>query len=296
MSPNKGPLAPHFLPSLPATRGSIRDVKDRLQAPAPPANPGPPPPWRGARPARAVRRAAAALAPWLLAAPALLQASPGSLPAAELAQALALAQQAAEQALPAGAVVQARLGRLDQRLRPAPCQRAQAFLPRGVPTWGNTRVGMRCLEGPVRWTLYLPVEISVQAPALSLRGALPAGSVLGEQDLVLAPLAWPARVQPLLTEPAQALGRTLARAVEPGRPLLESDLAARRWFASGDTVKVLSGGPGFQVAAEARALGEGRDRQRVRVRLLLRDAEGRESSGPVLQGIAVGERLVELML
>ena len=219
---------------------------------------------------------------------------PAGLPAVGLAQALSLAQQAAERLAPASAQVSASLGVLDKRLNPAPCTQAEAFLPRGVPPWGRTRVGLRCVRGPVAWTLYLPVQVQVQAPALSVRSALPAGSMLIESDLVASVVNWSNNPQPPLTDASIAAGRTLARAVTPGQPLHEADLQTRRWFAAGDRVKVMAGGSGFAVVAEGQALSDGRDGQRVRVQMLVRAQDGSSSPGPVVQGLAVGERRVEL--
>lgn len=288
MSPIKGRLACQFGPPGRAGAGSIRNVKDCLQRPLRgrllvvllgcaglPAAAQPQP----TRPAPAPVAAALAQA----------------VPAADLARALALAQQAAERLAPPGARVTATLGTLDARLKPAPCHAAEPFLPRGTPSWGRTRVGLRCTRGAAGWTLYLPVQVQVQAPALSVRSPLPAGSVLSQADLTTVLVDWSARAQPPLTLPAQALGRTLARAASPGSALHEADLQTRRWFAAGDTVKVLAAGPGFAVATEGRALGEGREGQRVRVQLQPRYVEGQLRPGPVLQGLAVGERLVELL-
>lgn len=268
--------APHFRPCSGRGQGSIRDVKDRLHFP-----PGP--------------RCLAAVCLAFTATFAAAQ-TPAALPPAGLAQALALAQQTAERLAPAGAEVQAALGRLDPRLKPAPCTRAEAFLPRGTPAWGVTRVGLRCTQGPVAWTLYIPVQVQVRAPALSLKTSLPAGAMLTEADLVTAPLDWSLRPQPPLTALQAAVGRTLARAVTAGAALAPADLKPRRWFASGDVVKVVSGGAGFAIAAEGVALNDGLDGQRVRVQMLLRSGDGQAERGPVVQGQAVAERRVELPL
>ncbi len=211
-----------------------------------------------------------------------------------------MAEQNAARSAPAGAAVSARLGTLDARLRPAPCAKAEAFVPRGVSPWGVTRMGLRCIQGAVAWTLYLPVQVQVQAAALSLKTALPAGSLITEADLVRGLQDWSARPQAPLTDADTALGRTLVRAMPAGGPLRETDLQARRWFAAGDRVKVISSGAGFHVAADGLALSEGRDGQRVRVQLLLRTdaSQGANPSnrGPIIQGEAVGKHLVEMPL
>jgi len=273
MGSKSSPATPQFEALRRGPCGSIRGVKDRLLI-------------------SSLLLAAACLptAPRAQTPGAL----PVTLPTAGLAQALTLAQQAAQRLAPAGAQVNASLGVLDKRLNPAPCTQAEAFLPRGVPPWGRTRVGLRCIKGPVAWTLYLPVQVQVQAPALSVRSALPAGSVLTETDLVVAVLNWSDSPQPPMTDAGIAAGRTLARAITPGQPLREADLQIRRWFAAGDRVKVMAGGSGFTVVAEGQALSDGRDGQRARVQMLVLAQDGSSSLGPVVQGLAVGERRVEL--
>jgi flagella basal body P-ring formation protein FlgA len=217
-----------------------------------------------------------------------------ALPAPDLARALALVREAAVTLAPAGARIDVQPGVADPRLKLAPCTRAEPFLPTGVPAWGRTRVGLRCAEGAVAWTVYLPVTVQALAPALAPRTALPSGHVLTDGDLIPVETDWAARAERPLATAAALLGRSLARPALAGQPLRQADLHRRRWFASGDPVKVLAVGPGFSVSGEGVALGEGLDGQRVRVQVLLRSADGAESKGPVVNALATGERLVQV--
>lgn len=217
-----------------------------------------------------------------------------ALPVPDLVRALALVREAAVTLAPAGARIDVQPGVADPRLKLAPCTRAEPFLPTGVPAWGRTRVGLRCAEGAVAWTVYLPVTVQALAPALAPRTALPSGHVLTDGDLVPVETDWAARAERPLATAAALLGRTLARPALPGQPLRQADLHRRRWFASGDPVKVLAVGPGFSVSGEGVALAEGLDGQRVRVQVLVRSVDGAESKGPVVNALATGERLVRV--
>ena len=219
-----------------------------------------------------------------------------ALPAPDMARALALVREAAVTLAPAGARVDVQPGLADARLKLAPCTRAEPFLPAGVPAWGRTRVGLRCVEGAVAWTVYLPVTVQALSPALSPRTPLPAGHVLTDGDLMLVDTDWAARADRPVATAAALLGRTLARPALPGQPLRQADLRRRLWFASGDDVKVLATGPGFSVSGEGVALADGVDGQRVRVQVLLRGADGGVSKGQVVNALATGERLVQLGL
>lgn len=188
---------------------------------------------------------------------------------------------------PNGARVEVELGRLDPRLKLAPCARIEPYLPPGARPWGRSRIGLRCLDGTTRWNVYLPITVRVFAPAPVLRDSLPAGAELTAEHFTEAEIDWAERPAAPLTDPALMAGRTLTRALAAGQPLRDADLARKIWFAAGDTVKVTAVGAGFRVGTEGQALGRGLDGQTVRVR-----TEG----GRVVSGTAVGERQVELPL
>jgi flagellar basal body P-ring formation protein FlgA len=235
------------------------------------------------------------LATALLAAAAPLAAAPAAaqgiahapLPATALADAAALARAAAAVLAPAGARIEVEAGAVDGRLRLAPCARVQAHALAGTRPWGQTRVGLRCVDGPRRWAISLPLTVKVFAPALVGRAPLPAGTVLAADDLVSAVVDWAAApAGPPLAADA-LLGRTLLRTVAAGQPLTAPDLKPRQWFAAGDTVRIVASGAGFAVAGEGQALSPGVEGQSARVRT---------ESGRVLSGLPVGERRVDVAL
>lgn len=234
------------------------------------------------------------------AAPVLASSAPAdaATPAADAAPAWArhaeqLARQAVGTALGASATrspprVEVELGRLDPRLRLAPCARVDVYLPAGHRAWGSTRLGLRCVDGPTRWNVFLPVTVRVFAPAVQAARALPAGTVLAAEHLRLDESDWAAGGDsPAFRDTAQLLGRTLQRPVEAGGTLREGDLKRRQWFAVGDIVRIVVAGAGFAVTADGVALTPGIEGQAARVR-----TEG----GRVVSGIATAERRVEVSL
>jgi len=204
-----------------------------------------------------------------------------------LAQAAALLQQAAQTSAPRGARILALPGVLDARLKLAPCTQVQPFLPAGVAAWGKSRVGLRCVQGPVAWQVFLPVTVQVWAPAVVAQAPLPAGARLEGSQLALAVVDWAAAPAPPQAEVAALDGRVLVRPVAAGQALRASDLRTRQWFASGDTVQFVAQGRGFAVSAEGQAMSAGLEGQPVRVRM---------ESGRVVVGLPVGQRRVELNL
>jgi flagella basal body P-ring formation protein FlgA len=183
--------------------------------------------------------------------------------------------------------IEVELGRLDPRLRLAPCAQVDVYLPPGHRAWGHTRVGLRCLSGPTRWNVFVPMTVRVFAPAVQASGALPAGTVLGPEHLRVAEADWAATESAPFREPAALLGRTLQRALADGATLRANDLKKRQWFAIGDIVRIVAIGPGFTASADGVALTPGIEGQAARVRT---------EAGRVVSGSPAGERRLEVRL
>ncbi len=223
----------------------------------------------------------------LLAALPPAWAQSGPLDPAVQARVRALAEEAARVAAPPQARVSVEVGAPDPRLRLAPCRVVQPYLPPGLSAWGRSRIGLRCVDGPSRWNISLPVRVAVYAKALVAAGALPAGTELAQEQLAEAEIDIAGQAGAVFTDPAQLLGRVLARPLAAGEAVRQPALKARQWFAAGETVQVLASGEGFSIQSEAQAMGPGIEGQEVKVRF---------ESGRVAAGRAVGERRVELLL
>lgn len=207
------------------------------------------------------------------------------LPAAAPQQAEALARQAALALAPAGARIEAAAGSADPRLRLAPCDETEAFLPPGQRPWGRTRVGLRCRAGAT-WSITLPVTVKVFAPAPVAAQALPAGTVLDATLLKRAEIDWAALASPVQPRADALEGRTLARPLAAGDAVTAADLRVRQWFAAGDTVRVVALGPGFAISAEGQALTPGLEGQTARVKT---------ENGRVVSGVPDGDRRLKVL-
>lgn len=190
--------------------------------------------------------------------------------------------------LPSGpARVEIEIGRLDPRLRLAPCRRVEPQLTHASPLWGRTRIGLRCVEGEKAWNVSLPVTVKVFAKAPVVSAAVPAGTLIAAQHLTLAEVDIAADPSPALMKTDELLGRTLARALPAGSAVRAADLRQRQWFAAGDMVTVIARGPGFTVSGEALAVSAGIEGQPAKVKT---------ESGRILSGQAVADRRVEVSL
>ncbi len=184
--------------------------------------------------------------------------------------------------------VEVATGRLDARLRLAPCEQVQPYLPNGARLWGKTRVGLRCVKGVTPWNVYLPITVNVFGPAMVSTAALPAGHVLDAGDFRQAEINLAEdTLNPPFTDAALLLGRTLAKPLAPGQSLREHSLKARQWFVAGERVQIRVAGPGFAVAGSGEAVTAGMEGQPARVRT---------ESGRVVSGMPVAERQLEVAL
>jgi flagellar basal body P-ring formation protein FlgA len=168
------------------------------------------------------------------------------------------------------------VGNLDPANQLAPCAGLQVSMPAGAKPWGRTNVAVRC-QVEQSWSVFLPVHIRVVTDYLVTALPLTQGQTVTATDLArregdLSDL--PAGV---LTDERQAIGRTVTMSLAAGRPLRADLLRQPLVVQQNQSVRVLSQGPGFQVANEGRALNNGTEGQVVQVRL---------HSGQVVSGVA----------
>lgn len=176
------------------------------------------------------------------------------------------------------------IGKVDRANQLAPCTAFDVSRPAGAQTWGRTNVLVRCM-GDARWRLYVPVHVRIKSEYLVTARPISQGQLIGEDDLAtqvgdLTEL--PART---VTEMRLAVGKVAAMTIPAGSPLRSDMLKAMLVIRQGQSVKVLSRGPGFEVANEGRALGNGSVGQVVQVRL---------ASGQVISGVATSNGNIEV--
>lgn len=186
-----------------------------------------------------------------------------------------------------GVRVEVKVGKLDPRLKLAPCLHIDPYMPPGLPIWGATRMGLRCTQGTKLWNVSIPIQVSVWAQGTVLKSALAAGTVLDASQLTQAEVDIAAAPGAAVPDPLLVVGRTLGRSVAAGATLRQTDLKARQYFAAGEMVRVTALGPGWSVVTEGQAIGAGIEGQNVNVRT---------EAGRLLSGRPTGDRQVEVTL
>ena len=179
------------------------------------------------------------------------------------------------------------MGALDARLRLAPCNGIEPFLPPGTRLWGRSRVGLRCVDGPTRWSVYLPVTVQAFGPAWVLKSPVQAGETLTQEHAQRAEIDWASHPSPVLGTPERWVGQQAAYALTPGQAIRQNMVRPSQAFEAGAPVKVSSSGRGFAVTVTGQALNTGLVGQTARVRL---------PNGKVVSGLVRADQSVELSL
>ena len=145
------------------------------------------------------------------------------------------------------------VGSLDPRLKLAACPAPEAFLPNGRRVWGKTTVGVRCTV-PAPWTIYMSATVKVIADYVVAAAPLVQGQKIGPADIATVQGDLTSLPPGIITDTAQAVGRTATISLALGTPLRSDPLRSQQAVQQGQMVRLVSAGPGFRVSAEARAL------------------------------------------
>lgn len=204
------------------------------------------------------------------------------------AQAKNWADSAATEARGSSALrMEVNVGALDSRLKLARCAKVEHYIPPGTTLWGKTRVGVRCLDPNVKWNVFLPVTVKAFGPAWVVKGDVPSGTVLKEDDAVEAEVDWADQTSPIVSQRAQWVGMIATRTMSTGLALRQNMVKSPQVFQAGAQVRVVAQGPGFQISSDGQALSAGVIGQIARVRM---------ENGRVMSGLVLDTRTVKLDL
>ncbi len=176
------------------------------------------------------------------------------------------------------------IGGLDPGNQLTPCGSFDISRPAGARPWGRTNVVVRCI-GEAGWRVYVPIHVRVKADYLISARPIAQGQAVVVDDIAteLGDLSeLPANI---LTDTGLAIGKVASSSIPAGRPLRADMLKSQTVVRQGQTVKVVSRGPGFAVANEGRALANALEGQVTQVRLV---------SGQVVSGVAKADGTVEV--
>jgi flagella basal body P-ring formation protein FlgA len=180
--------------------------------------------------------------------------------------------------------VSVKIGAVDPRTALANCPAPEAFLQPGARAWGKTTVGVRCTL-PSAWTIYIQAQVNVKAEYVAAAVPLAQGQAVEQGQLMLVKGDIASMPNGIITDMAQAVGRTPTVSLAAGTPLRLDTLRSRPVVQQGQAVRLTSTGNGFSVSAEGRAIGTAGEGQVVQVRT---------PSGAVVSGTAKAGGMVEV--
>jgi flagella basal body P-ring formation protein FlgA len=189
-----------------------------------------------------------------------------------------------ERVAPNGGEIEVVVGEPDPRLKLAPCDRLEPFVPSGARLIGRTSLGVRCLAG-ANWVVYVPVQIKLFVEAWVAARPIARGQALLADDarlerIDIAPLNGNA-----LLPDMPLVGKTTSRALAPGEPLRRDALRSPPVVQAGDAVQVLALGTGFAAQSPGKALTAAAEGQTAQVAL---------PGGRVLSGVARPGGVIEV--
>ena len=166
---------------------------------------------------------------------------------------------------------------IDRRTMLPACEPLEPFLPSGSTLIGRTTIGVRCNRKP-GWSIFVQASIRVSATLLVANRPLAQNTVVSANDFSLR--SGELDQSGILTDPAQAVGKTLRFGIGAGQVLRANMLRSPFVVFQGKTTDVLVRSESFSIQSSGWALNDGADGQNVQVRM---------PSGVVVNGLATAD-------
>ncbi|MBI3285012.1 MAG: flagellar basal body P-ring formation protein FlgA, partial [Burkholderiales bacterium] len=176
------------------------------------------------------------------------------------------------------------VGPIDSRLNLPACANLAPFLPPGNKPWGKITLGIRC-SAPSSWVIYLQANVQVFSEYYVAAAPLVQGQILCAADLSKVKGDLSSLPAGTVTNAEQAIGKTMLSSIPAGSVLRMDALKNPPVVQQGQSVRVISSGPGFQVATDAQALSNASDGQIARAKTV---------SGQTVSGIARAGGIIEI--
>jgi flagella basal body P-ring formation protein FlgA len=178
-------------------------------------------------------------------------------------------------------------GALDSRLRLVNCVNGMhGHLPMGASLQARSMIAVSC-DGPVRWTVYVPVTVESRISVLVLKHPVPRDARLTSEDVTVetrkvigvGATAFLTDIKDLKSRSAE---RPLAMGTTLTVDMLKPDVVIRH----GQDVTLIASAAGIEVRAAGRALADGATGARLKVQNL--------SSLKVVEGVVEGPDVVRV--
>lgn len=165
---------------------------------------------------------------------------------------------------------------LDPRLRLPRCDRPlSGSITQTASVPGTVSVRVSCAE-PRPWSIYVRSHIVAQRNVPVLAHALARGQLVAAEDITMVDMPVDSVVDGIIFDPAQIVGKELARSLNAGSTFKLSQLRAPKVIKRGQVVTLKAGAGGLEVQIQGKALGDAAEGERVLVSNL---SSGRQVEG-----------------
>ncbi|NDF50148.1 MAG: flagella basal body P-ring formation protein FlgA [Betaproteobacteria bacterium] len=165
------------------------------------------------------------------------------------------------------------------------CQDPKVQLSNLAKPVGRIYVSLRC-DSP-RWLGSIQPTVSARKRYLAAVRPLSLGSIVSESDLMILEADWSSLPEDVLSDPEQAIGRTISRTVLAGQAIGLNFLRQTAVIKQGERVRVQMVGLNFTVGGEAVAIQQGAVGEAIRVKM---------ASGQVVSATVIRSGLVEIRI
>jgi flagella basal body P-ring formation protein FlgA len=187
---------------------------------------------------------------------------------------------------PDASVASVTAGAVDPRLRLVRCTAGvHAQLPSGATLQARSMVGVAC-DGPVHWTVYVPVTVESRISVLVLKHPVPRDARLTSEDVNVETRKVTGLATAFLTDVSDLRARTTGRPLPLGTTLTMDMFKADMVIKHGQDVTVIASAGGIEVRAAGRALADAAGGARLKVQNL--------SSLKIVEGVVEGPDLVRV--
>ena len=157
---------------------------------------------------------------------------------------------------------------LDDRLRLTRCdQPLSGTVTSRYMRGGRLTVDIAC-NGVQPWSIYVPVTLTSEIQVVTLLQALPRDAVVTEADVDVMTLRRRPNGLPTISDPHQAVGMALKRALSEGTEITPTMLKQPVVIKRGDQTLITAGGGGLSVRMSGKALEDGVIGEQIRVQNL----------------------------
>lgn len=173
---------------------------------------------------------------------------------------------------------------IDGRLKLQSCEELKAFLPPGTKAWGKITVGVRC-AAPKSWTVYVAAQVRVFGDYYVTKNPVSVGQKINEQDIITIRGEVSSLAPGTALSIDKVIGKTMQSAYPAGTSFRNDMFKSIPVIQQGQSIKIISEGPGFRVSNDAVAINNANEGQVTRAKT---------ASGVIVSGVARAGGFIEI--